>query len=535
MGALAIGTGAGLPFSPAAPIWYDVAASLDADFAGARFYWDGRNFADEATFLIEIGASGSGSQRVFGPYVDPAATELLSNGNFGLGNLSSWTTVLNGSSSASVVAGAASLASDGSSGTGSGGAGIAQAGATTIDKAYRTLHDVVSAQVLARLGGNTSVSSGVLTANQLAGLAYLNTFCAEFVSSYFYACRVNAGTAGVDNVSMKECLPFKGFVQGGGTIVVEATTPAVASGTKVAFELGQRTSQGAVDPGRRIHLAYNASGRLVLDIRYRGTTTVSFDLGAVAANTAFKVRLGYKANEFYAQLDNDPITQNLAANPVPGFGAMYIGRSALTDKHWDGGISRVRVYNGGGFDQFIGLTDVIHTEGDSFVSGNSGVVLWSTLQTLMGRAVHNTAEGGSTPTSIRDRIVATGSGLRSRTTLIWDGSEYPISTLGEVPGYIALMQQAVAALGHGRFILIPPCLEYHQSGGGAVEAAIRDAMLATWPGNVVDWRTVLPLDGNGAPTDPMFVNAPTDTVHLSQAAIDLVAAAIQAFIDARGW
>jgi hypothetical protein len=60
-------------------------------------------------------------------------------------------------------------------------------------------------------------------------------------------------------------------------------------------------------------------------------------------------------------------------------------------------------------------------------------------------------------------------------------------------------------------------------------------MLARWPGNVRDWRAVLPMTA-GYPTQAMFYDtASGDVTHLGVTATALMAAAIAAFITARGW
>ena len=125
MGALAAATGMGLGelVAPALAWWNDDAL-LDADYANGRFRWDGQAFDDEADFNAAIGGSSSGAQRVIGPYVDPAAPELIVNGDFAAG-LTGWSNVLNGTSTAAIAAGALKLTSDAATGNGAGGAGIA--------------------------------------------------------------------------------------------------------------------------------------------------------------------------------------------------------------------------------------------------------------------------------------------------------------------------------------------------------------------------------------------------------------------------
>jgi hypothetical protein len=250
----------------------------------------------------------------------------------------------------------------------------------------------------------------------------------------------------------------------------------------------------------------------------------------VAPGQNIKVRAGWKKDAFYGQLDDGPILSDTSGG-FPGVGVMRIGSDSQSGG-WDAAIARVKVWGGGGLPQFLGeIGDLIHAEGDSFIGGAYGIVLPSGLSTLMARTVYNTGVGGNTLDQISARLISAPAEVRSKTTVIWDGDHNGFTTLG---AYCDLMAAALAALGHHRFVVIPPCVNFGQSDVSA-EAAIRDEFVARWPSNVLDWRNVLTLDGNGVPVASMYYDSGTDTTHLSQAAMDLMAPAIKSFIDARGW
>ncbi len=520
LGAYTLSKGGGAP-------WYDPAAIFDADYSGVRFRWDSQTFTDEATFNTAIGATKASVQRTIGPYVG-ANPELITNGGFAT-DFTGWTSVLNGTSSIAIVAATARFTSDGTTGVGGGGAGITQGVTTVIDRAYLATYDVLLGSTNLRIGATTSTAAGPAGGTKTAANGYKDTFSADGTTSYFYAFRSGAGTTGLDNASVKECVPFKNFVQGGAALRIRGTTPTAASGTKVAVSLDQ---VGAAASGDRLDLLYDATGHLRVQVTYAGTLVANLDLGVVAVSTAFDVVLSARANRFNAVLVGVGVPQVDTGGGFPGVGAMYIGKN-LAGNNWDGSELRVQVYASGTDEAFYGLVpNAIHAEGDSFIGGASGVVLPTTLQTGMARTVYNTGIGGSTMTDIRDRIIAASASVKSKVTLFWDGSENGITTVSD---YCDLLGQAITALGHQRFVVIPACANSGEADMTLVNQ-IAAEMELRWPNNFLDWRDYLTLIAPGSyPADAMFVALPGDTTHLSQAAMDLMAAAIETFIDGKGW
>ncbi|WP_423068393.1 hypothetical protein [Devosia sp. CN2-171] len=523
MGGLAIGVGFGLGYLVDRPAWWEANAILDADFANSRFRWDWQTFGSEASFLAAIGGVGAGGVRTIGPYVAPSAAELVVNGNFDT-DLAGWTSVLNGTSSAAVISQAARLTSDGTTGIGLGGAGIIQSFATVLDRAYRLLYTVLPSLTPSVAVGNALYANNSFSATRAPGATYTDTFSADGATSHLYYFRGAAGGAvNVDSVSVKECLPFKNFDPSGLTVEIQATVPASA----VLKPLFSVYSAG---PNDEANIRLSGTGHLIVQANYGAATVGVIDLGLVASGQNIKVRAGWRKDAFYGQLNDGPILSDTSGG-FPGVGVMRIGSDSQSAV-WDAAIARVTVWGGGGLSQFLGeIDDLIHAEGDSFMGGAYGVVLPSGLNTLMARTVYNTGVGGNSLDQISARLISAPAEVRSKTTVMWDGDHNGFTTLS---AYCDLMAAALTALGHHRFVVIPPCVNYGQA-NVSVEAAIRDEFVARWPNNVLDWRNVLTLDGNGVPVASMYYDSGTDTTHLSQAAMDLMAPAIKNFIEARGW
>lgn len=505
----------GMPVKGVGVAWYDPEAILDADFANGRFRWDGSTYADETTFLTAIGGSKASAQRTIGPYVAPSATELIVNGTLAT-DLTGWTSILNGTSTATIVSAAARLTSDGTTGNGAGGAGITQGFTTVLDRAYGALFDAVTGTTGFRVGGTTDTGVGGAGGSKSVG-SYAESFSADATTSYLYAFRSGVGNGGADNISVKEWLPFKNFVQGGFTARIRGVTPASASGTKVAFSLGQFGVTTDID---HVDLLYNASGELHVTVRYGGSTVADLNLGAVAVSTAFDVLLSAKADAFYAQLNSVlPILSDTAGG-LSGFAGLYVAKSQQGN-NWDGGDPRVQLWSGGGADQFYGLIeDAIHFEGDSFAGGAGGVVLPTTLQSLIGRTVYNTGTGGAAMSLISSRLVASSTAIKDKVTVIWDGG---YNVAASIDAYADELEAGL--VGIDRFVIIPACISRGQA-DLTVQNDIRDEFVSRWPDNVLDWRDVLDFDGSALDDTMYLATDGSDNIHLSQAAMDLMAEAI---------
>lgn len=505
-------------------VWWDANAVLDADFANGRFRWNGVNYSDETALLAAIGGTKTGIRRVIGPYTLPGAPELLANTDFN--DLTGWTSVLNGTSAVAIFSATAQFTSDGATGTGQGGAGITADVTTEANTPYAlevqtpSFNGTSSMRFGSTLYGNEGGSFGLLSPNTLWRLPVSG----RGVISKLYLYRAAAGVANVDRVSVKKATIFAGFEQGGFTAEISAKAPPTHATTKM---LATFHSGGLTD---RVAVYRNTSGTLIVQVRYANGDVANLTLGTLADDEVFKVRFGAKTNQFYAQLNDNGVIFTDLTGTMPPLGRLSLCQEADATLIWDGDLYRCTVINGGGLGQFIeGIDRLIHFEGDSFAGGAYGVVLPSSLATVMGRAVYNTGAGGATMDQISARLIAAPDEVRAKTSVIWDGDQNGIST---VAAYCDLLATAITALGHNRFVVIPPCVNFGQA-DLSQETAIRDEFLVRWPNNTLDWRDFLTLSG-GVPIAAMYYDKDTDTTHLSQAAMDLMAPAISAKIVAVG-
>lgn len=302
-------------------------------------------FSDEAAFLAVIGGTKSGITRALGPYVDPAAAELVSNGGFGAGT-TGWAGYANGTAAATISEAGGELVVDGQGGSSNGFSQLVAG--LVVNRAYRVMGTTrrgttTSYSMELRMAGNAALNgtSSFTALNATTSPVTVSAAGSAEIASMYVGGRlnggVNNGTSIFDDVSLKEALPFANFVPGSISALIEATTPATASGNKVVFQ-----ADGGSTERNRIRLVYDGTGHLRLIATFANIEIANLDLGAVAASTPFRVALSAANNSYSAALDGQPAVTDLSGT-FPGIGMIRIGRSS-TGETWDGSIERVRLF-----------------------------------------------------------------------------------------------------------------------------------------------------------------------------------------------
>lgn len=357
--ALAVRPGIGLALAAGRP-WSRPGAILDADFAGGRYAFAGRNYPGKAAFLAAIGGSESSGKISIGPYVAPGAPELISNGDFS-GGTTGWTTTQAGLGPATgaVVGGELVVASNGANSPFAG-----QGVAVLAGRAYRALGKVRGAG--GSFGPNFWITPNANGTGFLGSVGAINT-TTSLVESICTFATVGAATTmyvgaraifnpasgsfGLDDYSCRECMPFAGFTPMALSGVIAATTPAAASGNQILWQ----TDDGAIDlpsglPTERnyIRLYWDASRHLHLLVSAQataGSTTAQadLDLGVVAVSTPFRVAFSAAPNSFIASRDGQPAISDTSGT-FPGAAQMRIGRGQGSANDWAGTVSRITIY-----------------------------------------------------------------------------------------------------------------------------------------------------------------------------------------------
>ena len=431
--ALAIGPRIGVPSSLPSGGWSPSGAILDADFAGGRFAFAGRNFASKSAFLAAIGGNEASGTISIGPYIAPAAPELISNGDFATSD-TGWTTTQAGLGPATseVVGGELVVAANGANSPFAG-----QGVPVVTGRAYLARGKVRGA--CGGFGPNFWITPNANGTGFMGSAGGINvtTELVEAVRSFatvgaattiYVGARAifnpASGSFGLDDYSCKECTPFAGFVRMAISGVIEATTPAAASGNKVLWQ----TDDGAIDSNGNaternyIRLCWDAGEHLHLLVSTQATTgsattQTDLDLGLVEVSTAFRVAFSAAPNSFIAARDGQPALSD-TSGAFPGAAQMRIGRGQTTSNNWDGTVGRVTLFATTRTTEevenlsatFVG--DLIAAWGDSLTAsaGASGASTSypAVAATLFSpdRPVSNRGVGGQTSTQIAGRMNA---------------------------------------------------------------------------------------------------------------------------------
>lgn len=356
--ALAIGPGIGVALS-AGRGWSHPGAILDADFAGDRFAHAGRNYAGKSAFLAAIGGSEASGNISIGPYVGPSAPELLSNGDLSAGS-AGWTTTQGGlgPATSTVVDGELVVSSNGANSPFAG-----QGVVVTPGRAYRVAGKLRGAG--GSFGPNLWITPNANGTGFMcsAGAINVTTSLVEAIRSFATVGTATtmyvggraifnpaSGSFGIDDFSCRECMPFPGFVPMAVSGVIAATTPAVASGNQILWQIddGAIDSGGTVTERNYIRLYWDVDRHLHLLVSAQvttGSTTAQadLDLGLVEVSTSFRVAFSAAPDSFTASLDGEAAISD-ASGLFPGAAQMRIGRGQGASNDWGGTVARVTIY-----------------------------------------------------------------------------------------------------------------------------------------------------------------------------------------------
>jgi hypothetical protein len=519
--------------------WWRDGALFDADFATGRFAVRGRDCADAADWLAGIGGTDTGSGIIIGPVIAEGAVELVTNGSFDATS-AGW--IASNGGTLSVVDGELRLSGGGGNTT-----ALYQGVHVEVGRAYRFAvrqRRVGGAQnpnatwsPNAGLGGVSvsSIATSAATSLEAVTLHGSANFATMYVGSRQYG-NPDAPTnvTGYDDASVQEVVPLAGWRADGLALQIEAVTAASTGSDQVLVQADDdAVLLGTPIEGNRVRVVWGADGRLRVIVTTTTTTAkvtrADVDLGVLAADTAVTVSVSMGGDRLVVQRDDEELELVTGLAARPGIAALRIGRGHA-GAVFGGSIGRVTAWAGERLPR-----SMVRADGDSFMSGAGGVVLATTLADSLGRPLISTAAGGSDMAAIAARIGApTASALSDLVTIVWDGSP---NGLTSVVDYLDTLAAGLAAIGHHRFVVIPPIVPHGVSavGGTALTSiAIRDGMMERWAGNVIDWRDWIGHDDGVIRADRML-NHPADAWHLNQLAMDEMAAGTAAFLADKYW
>jgi hypothetical protein len=505
------------------------AALVDADEANGRFWFNGASYPSLASFLTAIGGTSSGIQRTIGPYVDPSNSELLSNGDLS-GGTTGWTGVNSGLVSVS----GGELVLDGNGGTNPSAStswtsvtGRAYQATAT----YRRGTSASGSNVVGSPSSGLSPAASAMTSNNTTSNVTNTMVQAGESSTSYLALRIPAagatGTVIGDNFSVKECVPFRGFVAGASSGRIDFVTPSAASGNKVLFELATSGERS------RVRLVWDASSHLRLIVTNAASDVANIDMGVVNASTSGTVEYTAATSRFAARLTGTASLTDTAGQ-MPGLALLYVARSPTGGETYDGTISRWTVFASERLP-----ADMIYLEGDSYPAGSGGVSLTASLITASSRGAFTTATGGSDIATELTRV-QTNVALTGAIFVLWDGDA---NTGSDFTSYMASLTSLVSTLKTSKYMIIPPCRRNNKSAGdNAVTLQIQQAIAAAYPANYYDAQAYLATLANGT-TDNADVAAgyiPTsllqgDLTHLLATPMNSLASDLWTVMSGKGW
>lgn len=525
----------------------DGEAALFDLFTDHLYYAGGTVYDSKAALLGALGGAEASAAVNFGPWVSSTRTPAVPNQTFDA-DVSGWDTYGTASVSWSSANGGQLVL------TGDGGNRraarhqILPADGSLKSKCFRITGTGArgtsgnSFQFVGTVQNSTfgaSVGSGLITSTTLTTPApcFLNTGPGTGAwVGFMNTGATGTGTGLMTEIDVREARPWEAFPQGAFDLFVQFETPASIATDQVLWQADAATERD------RIRLVMQASdNHLLLVVTQNNSAIASLDLGAVALSESHKVAIGIGDSYFAASLNGStPLID--ASGSAPGVAYMRVGRS-FTGEDWLGTVTRVAMcassmdptwlqyVTGGGIAE-----PGLWTEGDSYMAGSGGVVLNQKLATATSIPAVNTAVGGSTFGTIRDRVLNAPLYLLPYTLVIWDGSANGFVSVSDT---LAMLDQMVTRIGHSRWLFIPPVVSANTGTSPTEPSAynlsmkeIRDTAISTYgPQHVLDPWPILQALAADATDDADVAGGSLprsiylDGVHLNSAAMDAIATA----------
>lgn len=528
-------------------------AALAIDREHDRGWFDGRSYPSVAALLAAAGGVASGDAIVFGPYRDPTALELLTNGEF-TSDVSGWAGAAGGSISwaagrlvmdcasgfcafsqtlASMRGRAIELKVTGRRGTAT---GAIQAGVSTVNAA---------------LGGGLALSADTINTGSDKEVAVLAATPATVYAGGRRTMNTGSGTYTFERASAKEVVPFLGWnSRDGFAVVYDFVLPSPLPGADQYISCGHDDSTGS--GSNRHNLILKPTGEVVAEIRVANTVYGTVSLGTLSAGQRYRAAIGPDptGTTLRGSLDGAAcFTASMSATLYPGAAVFRLGENANGANDFTGVLNSVQVVSGPQPAWWLEATaglpfePGVQVEGDSGAAGAYGYGLGFSLRAAGVRSMI-TALGGSTLDAARGRLVSTASLLGQYPLAIWDLS--PNGWAG-LPAAKATWEAILASRQHGRIVVVATTM-VGPSGDGSVSA---DTLAME---EVRDWLIDLGVEvvdpvpiSAGLATSPssqdlldisarvLLRSQLEDSVHPGQALHDAVAAEVKARLVSHGW
>lgn len=449
-----------------------VPAVFEMDIERGLFFTNGVPYGDLASLVGAVGGSITGSAIAMGGFIDPAATNLATNGTFDTVT-TGWNAF--GSAAIQIVSGEMQFSliatNDGFSQTISGYPGRAFAFTGTGRRGTNNSNSpfLAATTTNSALGGNLTSGPSV-TASNVTTTVYLSSIGGA--GMYVGVKGVNTGgTTLWDNFSVTEAMPLQGwstFATSSGSsptafsALIDAVTPSslpTSGQVKVVWQADTNTQRDRI----RIHWA--ADGTIHFIVTANNGGVLDYTLGTVAVNTRFRVALaasvglnsdttvGYAAslNGATCQIRSDSSTS------MVGVSHMRIGQDIGGTSAWDGTFKHVAVVRARQLNDWLEYQAMLPTAtprlfaGDSYIGGAGGVVLPDLYRTATGQLTINIGVGGSTFQQQLGYITSRPY-LRNLPLVLWDGSN---NGMVDIASQVAIAQQIWDWKSDGRILFMP--------------------------------------------------------------------------------